>query len=106
MPGVVEYVDYTDVPGLNVTSGSAEGTEPIFSEGAVGYAGQALGLVLADTAGHARNAAAAVSVTYANEQPPLLTIRDAKRTLTGQKPRLQVPKRPIVPGQKRGWSWL
>ena len=51
--------------------------EKLFSDGPVDYAGQAVGLVLAQTYETARNAAKLVNVTYKNINPPILSIADA-----------------------------
>ena len=56
--------------------------EEIFSSGKIYCSGQAIGLLVADTLEHARAAAKAVKVDYANAQPPILTIEDA---LAGRK---------------------
>ena len=48
MPGVVAYVDHTDIPGLNdAILDTADSIEQIFTTGRVFYAGQAIGLILA-----------------------------------------------------------
>ena len=41
------------------------------------YAGQAVGLIVADTLDHARAGAQAVEITYTNQQPPITNIDDA-----------------------------
>ena len=58
------------------------------------YAGQPIGLVLADTFEHARAAAKAVVIQYTNMQPPLLAIPDA---LTKKNKAKYTTKVPIVP---------
>ena len=102
----MDFITHTDVPGVNTTSGDPGSTqEPIFSTGWIGYAGQSLGLILAETVEQAREAAAAVVVTYADEEVPILTIRDALEAggVTGMEAyRDKVPKRAVKPGEKRG----
>ena len=80
------YIDHTDIPGLNSVFGGKHIhvelnppvlDEEIFSTGRIHCSGQAIGLIVASTADQARAAAAAVIVTYANEQPPVLNIEDA-----------------------------
>jgi xanthine dehydrogenase/oxidase len=44
---------------------------------AFSYAGQAVGLIVADTFEHALEAAKAVEITYTNKEPLVLNIRDA-----------------------------
>ena len=68
MPGVVEYVDATDIPGINNWKPYA-GTqgEEIFSSGKIHYAGQSIGLILADTRDIAIEAAKRVKIVYENE---------------------------------------
>lgn len=61
---------------------------------------------MAETVDQARRAAEAVVVTYADEEVPILTIRDSLDAggVSG-KEKYQVkvsPKRPVVPGEKRG----
>ena len=50
MPGVVAYVDHTDIPGKNDALLDEETSiEQIFTSGRVFYAGQAIGLILANS---------------------------------------------------------
>ena len=66
--GVVDFVTADDVPGVN--SWKPYGVaEEIFSSGRSHYAGQSLGLVLADTRETALAAARLVAVVYGNESP-------------------------------------
>lgn len=81
MPGVIKYITVKDIPkgGVNnfmpTSFGLAE--EEIFCSGDVAYAGQALGLIVADTQRHADEAVKAVKVTYKDQKPLLLTIDEA-----------------------------
>jgi len=53
LPGVQGFIGANDVPGQNRLPLSLEGYE-LFSSGDIGFVGQALGLILADTYEHAR----------------------------------------------------
>ena len=83
MPGVVAYVDHTDIPGLNQAVLPEDpmpyepSIEQLFTSGRVFYAGQAIGLILADSFEEAHRAARAVTVTYKNLQKPILSIKEA-----------------------------
>ena len=76
MPGVHSFVNHADIPGMNTVDGN-QVTEPLFAINRSEYAGQAVGLILADTFEHAREAAKAVVISYSNQQPPVLYVRDA-----------------------------
>lgn len=77
-PGVGGFLSAADVPGdnnYNVTGGEKE---PIFAEEAIDYYGQPVGMILADSERHAREAALLVDVTYdAPEKAPVATIEQA-----------------------------
>ncbi|KAJ7388015.1 hypothetical protein OS493_040376, partial [Desmophyllum pertusum] len=81
LPGVVKYITVSDIPkgGINNFMPTSFGfaSEEIFCSGAVAYAGQALGLIIADTQRHADEAVKSVTVTYKEQKPPLLTINEA-----------------------------
>ena len=64
LPGVASFVDYHDIPGVNSVWGDADRkpkpksvNEEIFTSGHVYYAGQAIGVMVADTYEQARKAA-------------------------------------------------
>ena len=76
MPGVVDFVTAADVPGMNSVDGQHE-IEPIFATGEISFAGQAVGLIVADSYVHASEAAKKVKLAYGNVKPPVLTIQDA-----------------------------
>ena len=60
MPGVVDYLDHNDIPGKNTVNTAvfdSTGSEQLFTTGRVYYAGQAVGLILADSFETAHNAA-------------------------------------------------
>ena len=70
MPGVVDFVDHRDVPGLNNWKPYGHNqVEEIFSSGRIHYAGQSLGLILAETRDIALEAARRVKIVLENEGP-------------------------------------
>ena len=75
MPGVRAVVLARDIPGDPILAAFAH-DEPIFAQDAVHYAGQVIGLVVADTALQARRAARAVRPDI-TPLPAILTIEQA-----------------------------
>ncbi|XP_070180269.1 xanthine dehydrogenase/oxidase-like isoform X1 [Littorina saxatilis] len=75
MPGVVDYLSHTDVPGSNIW-GLIEKDEEIFASKEVVLQGQVIGAILADTLANAQRAAQAVVVEY-DVMEPIITIADA-----------------------------
>ncbi|MGL4436316.1 MAG: molybdopterin cofactor-binding domain-containing protein, partial [Giesbergeria sp.] len=75
MPGVRAVVLAQDIPGDPILAAFAH-DEPIFAQDAVHYAGQVIGLVVADTALQARRAARAVRPDI-TPLPAILTIEQA-----------------------------
>lgn len=75
MPGVRHFIDHTCIPGRNGWVPWGE-TEEIFSTGKIHYAGQSIGLILADTKELALEAVKLVKVTYKNKKPLVTTLRD------------------------------
>jgi xanthine dehydrogenase molybdopterin-binding subunit B len=68
MPGVLYYVDAKAIPKGGANDWKRGSTpEPVFAAGRSEYAGQALGLIVAETREVALAAAAIVAVTYANQ---------------------------------------
>ena len=79
MPGVVDFVDHRDVPGINNWKPYGHNqVEEIFSSGKIHYAGQSVGLILAETRDVAIEAARRVKITYENEGPVII---DMERSL-------------------------
>lgn len=76
MSGVVAYVNYKDIPGINSVDGNKE-IDVVFVESDVGYAGQAVGLIVAESQEIALEAAKMVQITYKNQEKPILTIKEA-----------------------------
>jgi len=74
--GVVGYVDKNSIPkGANIW-GSIRKDEPLFADGEVFYHGQVIGMVYAETALAAQEAAKRVRIEY-EELPAILTINQA-----------------------------
>eukprot|EP00450_Noctiluca_scintillans_P002747 CAMPEP_0194493158 /NCGR_PEP_ID=MMETSP0253-20130528/11460_1 /TAXON_ID=2966 /ORGANISM="Noctiluca scintillans" /LENGTH=1391 /DNA_ID=CAMNT_0039334111 /DNA_START=75 /DNA_END=4250 /DNA_ORIENTATION=- len=81
MPGVIDFVTASDVPGTNVWTGSLPkfvhtgfGKEKIFFgvNERIPYVGAQLGVIVAETWAQAYKAARAVRQTYAQQEPPVL----------------------------------
>jgi xanthine dehydrogenase large subunit len=80
MPGVIKIIFASDIPGKNTFT--IEGpryteSEPLFAEDKIDYAGQSIGLVIAESYLEASEAAKAVKITYKNFEKPILNIMDA-----------------------------
>ena len=75
------FIDHTCVPVRNCWVPWAE-AEEIFSSGKIHYAGQTIGLVLADTRELALEAVKLVKVTYKNKKPLVTTLRDGMKDET------------------------
>lgn len=66
----------SDIPGKNIWGPTALHDEQIFADMEVVCIGQSIGVIVADTETHARNAAALVKIEY-EDLPALFTIEDA-----------------------------
>jgi xanthine dehydrogenase molybdopterin-binding subunit B len=78
MPGVLDYVDIKDIPAGGTNNWKRFGTpEPVFASTRSEYAGQAIGLIVAETRAAAVSAAAAVNITYANQGPVIVDMAAA-----------------------------
>jgi len=81
MPGVVDFVSASDIPGENNVDTNVgvppAYVEPLFASTSVIYYGQPIGLIVADTQAHADEAAKFVAVKYTNIQTPIITIQQA-----------------------------
>ena len=82
MPGVVDFVDANDIPGLNSWKPGGLGRvyEEIFATGKIYYAGQSIGLILAETRDIAIEAARKVKIVYGNEEEVVVDIEKAMET--------------------------
>lgn len=72
MTGVVGWVSAGDVPGSN-----SNGSLPLFATTRSEYAGQPVGIIVAQSQDIADRAAKLVTVTCANQATPIITIADA-----------------------------
>ncbi|EDO44966.1 predicted protein, partial [Nematostella vectensis] len=79
LPGVVEFMSASSIPqqGVNNFMPTPNDPEEIFCSGEVLFAGQAIGLILADSQRHADKAAEAVKVVYKDIATPILSIKAA-----------------------------
>jgi xanthine dehydrogenase large subunit len=78
-PGVEAVLTVDDIPGVNDVSPSNHHDDPIFAEKRVMFYGQPLFAVIARTRNEARLAAAKAKISY-QEEPPVLTIAEARQT--------------------------
>ncbi|KAM4024499.1 aldehyde oxidase-like [Anomaloglossus baeobatrachus] len=69
VPGVIDIITSSDVPGLN--------NSDLFAEHEVKYIGQAICAVVANTQNHANQAASRVRVQYEDLEPVVLSIQDS-----------------------------
>ena len=76
MPGVVGFIDKDSLPMGGNLWGPVVSDEPLFADGTVHYHGQVIGMVYAETALEAREAADRVLVTY-EDLPAIFTIDEA-----------------------------
>ncbi|CAI7670474.1 unnamed protein product [Penicillium pancosmium] len=76
MPGVVGYIDKDSLPAGANMWGPVIPDEPLFADGIVHYYGQVIGMVYAETALQAREAANRVEATY-TDLPAIFTIDEA-----------------------------
>ncbi|CAL3972857.1 unnamed protein product [Diplocarpon coronariae] len=77
LPGVVRYIDHTDMPSPEANWwGAPVCDETFFAVDEVFTAGQPIGAILADSAAHASAGARAVKVEY-EELPAIFTIEEA-----------------------------
>lgn len=77
MPGVYRIILAGDIKGTNTFTAPPLADELLFCEDQVDYAGQPLGLVIAETLEQAKEASKAVIVTYKDQKTPILNIYDA-----------------------------
>ena len=78
MPGVVKILLAKDIPGQNTfVSADYYTPELLFCFDQIDYAGQPIGLVVAETLEEAQNAAKEVLISYKEEKKPILNILDA-----------------------------
>ncbi|XP_059140432.1 uncharacterized protein LOC131928419 [Physella acuta] len=79
-PGVVKFLQASDIPGENnwrPRSWYGGAVSELFSTGEVLYAGQAIGLIVAESESIAQKAAQDVIVTYKDVKPVILDVMEA-----------------------------
>jgi len=77
VPGVIGYVDHDDIPGINNVTAHKKFAEPVFVKTHISYAGQAIGLIVADSFEVAHKASRMVKIAYKNKRIPILSIKEA-----------------------------
>ncbi|XP_048248147.1 indole-3-acetaldehyde oxidase-like [Haliotis rufescens] len=81
LPGVVDYISVKDITGVNNHVASLSiaplAPEELFCSGKVLFAGQPVGLILAESQTAADEAAKKVAITYSDTRPPILTLDEA-----------------------------
>ncbi|PIA54130.1 hypothetical protein AQUCO_00900595v1 [Aquilegia coerulea] len=81
LDGVLKVISFKDIPekGENIGCKTIFGSEPLFADDITTFAGQPLGLVVADTQKHADMAANLAVVDYDTEnlKPPILSVEEA-----------------------------
>ncbi|XP_063399739.1 xanthine dehydrogenase/oxidase-like [Mytilus trossulus] len=75
LPGVLKFITAKDIPGENNCFPNSM-AEEVLCSGHVVYAGQALGIIVADDEETANRATGQVEVTYSDQMQPILTIED------------------------------
>ncbi|KAL4181525.1 hypothetical protein AMTRI_Chr12g237770 [Amborella trichopoda] len=80
-PRVISFVSVKDIPkgGENISVGTLFGDEPVFADGLTEFAGQPLGVLIAETWRCAKIGADQVKVHYDTKdmEPPILSIEEA-----------------------------
>ncbi|XP_035713400.1 xanthine dehydrogenase/oxidase isoform X1 [Folsomia candida] len=79
IPGVERFIQAKDVPGINNAAIFYPEAEEIFISERVTHAGQAVGLILAESREIAVLAAKKVSVLYTDVKKPILTVKESLR---------------------------
>ena len=77
MPGVVKILLAKDIPGTNSCMPAEFYPEKLFCDDSIDYAGQSIGLVVAETFEQALSAAKNAKITYKEIKTPILSIADA-----------------------------
>ncbi|XP_059138915.1 uncharacterized protein LOC131927200 [Physella acuta] len=83
LPGVVAFLKASDIPKGGINNWRPKslyifkpGTQELLSSGVIEYAGQPIGIIVADVATTAQTAASLVNVTYKNVQVPIVDLKD------------------------------
>ena len=74
MPGVVKIIFAKDIPGNNSFVAPPAFPEKVFADDYIDYAGQSVGLVVAESFQEAAAAARAVKITYKEIKKPILNV--------------------------------
>ncbi|XP_059138916.1 uncharacterized protein LOC131927201 [Physella acuta] len=103
LPGVVAFVKASDIPKGGVNSWLPKGQytgskQELLSSGFIGFAGQPIGVIVADEATTAQTAAGLVKVTYKNIQQPIVTLQDGIQ----KKSFFPNPPAPTIVGDPKG----
>ncbi|GFO29431.1 indole-3-acetaldehyde oxidase-like [Plakobranchus ocellatus] len=82
IPGVVAFLKASDIPAGGVNNWRPKGiynnaVEELLSSGPINYAGQPIGIIVADNRETATAAAEKVKITYKDVKTPIVTIQDA-----------------------------
>nr|CAD7442483.1 unnamed protein product [Timema bartmani] len=83
IPGVVRFLTAEDIPGKNSFTPALVflfETEEIFCSGKVLFAGQPVGLIVAETQQVANMAAQKVKIEYTNVKKPVILLREAAKS--------------------------
>ena len=75
--GVIDFITHQDIPGQNCVKNNKAYPEKLFASNHIHYAGQAVGLIIANTRDIAIKAAKLVEIRYINVKKPILSIKDA-----------------------------
>ncbi|RZF35328.1 hypothetical protein LSTR_LSTR003768 [Laodelphax striatellus] len=78
-PGVYAFYTAKDIPGKNTYQlplNTSTQYESLLADGKVEYAGQPIGLVVAETMRLAEHAASQVKVEYSDVKPPILSVKE------------------------------
>ncbi|BES97399.1 2 iron, 2 sulfur cluster Hypothetical protein [Nesidiocoris tenuis] len=74
-PGFIAYFDAKDIPGKNqYYPAPGDKQDPVFAAGATDYAGQAVGVVIADTHANAIACAKKVKINYSKSGQPICDV--------------------------------
>ncbi|KAL3677014.1 hypothetical protein R1sor_026962 [Riccia sorocarpa] len=82
-PGAASFISVKDIPpngqNIGMTNNLIDSTDQVFAEDIVGFVGQPLGVMVADSYEHAMQAAAKVEVEYDETTlgPPILSLEEA-----------------------------
>ncbi|CAG2057498.1 unnamed protein product, partial [Timema podura] len=102
IPGVVRFLTAEDIPGKNSFTPALVflfETEEIFCSGKVLFAGQPVGLIVAETQQVANMAAQKVKIEYTNVKKPVILLREAAKS---KDPNIVVLEKELKPKVVKG----